>query len=106
MGNPYDLVAARKNAQKRISATGAITVTIGTLREKDARIAQLTAELAEARLDSERLDWFIRNNEDVNIDGWYDHADVDALDKDEDGETLKAWRKYLDAAIRAVRGAK
>ena len=68
------------------------------------KLVELRRELAEARRDGERLDWLIRNHEIVNTDGWYDHADKDALDDDEDAESLKAWRKYLDEEIDAARG--
>lgn len=64
------------------------------------RVAALERELAEARKDGARLDWVIRNFEEVNFDGWYDHADMDAMDLDMEDEVLAAWRKYIDAAMR------
>ena len=62
-----------------------------------------------ARLDSARLDHVIDNFEDINFDGWYDHFDFNAVDAAEDGneahriEHRKAWRKYLDAAIKEAK---
>lgn len=63
------------------------------------RLAALERELAEARKDGARLDWVIRNFEEVNFDGWHDHADMDAMDLDMEDEVLAAWRKYIDAAM-------
>lgn len=62
--------------------------------------------LADARLDSARLDHVIDNFEEVNFDGWYDHFDFNAVDTSDDGneahriEHRKAWRKYLDAEMK------
>ena len=64
------------------------------------RLAALERELAEARKDGARLDWVIRNFEEVNFDGWHDHADMDAMDLDMEDEVLAAWRRYIDAAMR------
>ena len=63
------------------------------------RLAALERELAEARKDGARLDWVISNFEEVNFDGWHDHADMDAMDLDMEDEVLAAWRKYIDAAM-------
>lgn len=72
------------------------------LMEQMAIDGKLAVELAEARRDGERLDWMILNHDVMNIDGWCDHADFDAMDRDENAETLRSWRKYIDA----TRGAK
>jgi hypothetical protein len=64
-----------------------------------ATVEQLRVELAEARKDVARLDWVIRNFEEVNFDGWFDYADTEALDANEENETLAAWRKYIDVAM-------
>ena len=63
------------------------------------RVAVLERELTEARKDEARLDWVIRNFEEVNFDAWFDYADTEAVDANEENETLAAWRKYIDAAM-------
>lgn len=63
--------------------------------------------LADARLDSARLDFSIDNFELINIDGWSDYADFSAIDlgpeEKEKDEIRKAWRKYLDAEIKEAK---
>lgn len=63
--------------------------------------------LADARLDSARLDHVIDNFELINIDGWADYADFSAIDlgpeEKEKDEIRKAWRKYLDAEIKEAK---
>lgn len=67
--------------------------------ERDARIAELEQQLAEARKDAELLDWLDKQNADIENDAWL----VLAHDCTGDEDCKKYWvGADLRGAIRAA----
>jgi hypothetical protein len=65
------------------------------------KLAAARAKLAEARKDTERLDFVLDTFDgDVSINGAsaMDFWEPDAMDADEKTELLRAWRAAIDAA--------
>ncbi len=86
------------------SALGLLREVLDALTTSEAEVARLTAELTEARKDSERLDWLERLPGVASIGGgWKEEvrtsAIVDVLCMDyDDGFSAKSVRAALDAA--------